>query len=475
MGTECTQEQLQFQGLGRREIVGAFDGGRITSDGGALLLREVDERLGLLERLGGCFVDHRDPRYVEHDVRHLVAQRVVAIALGYEDVNDHDTLGRDALLASVVGVGDVLGEKRIRERDCGRPLASSSTLNRLELGTPDGAESARYKRIVGDTDAMDRLLIDLFLDAHDKPPKEIWLDLDATNDPLHGQQEGRFFHGYYDEYCYLPLYIFAGEHLLCARLRTANQDGAAGSLDELQRIIQQIRKRWPKTRITIRGDSGFCRDPIMTWCEENKIYYLLGLARNKRLQRALGGSMQQARELHEASGASARVFADMRYRTRKSWSAERRVIGKAEVLRSEKENPRFVVTNIPPNRGGGRRIYEDLYCIRGEMENRIKEQQLGLFADRTSTATMRANQLRLYFSSFAYVLMHGLRRLALADTEHARAQATTIRLNLLKIGARLTVSCRRIKLSFSEAYPHQRLFGAALRALQRHPLWCPSG
>ncbi|WP_305801285.1 IS1380 family transposase, partial [Thiolapillus sp.] len=416
-------EQLEFQSLGRRE---------------------VDQRIGLLDRLAACFTDHRNPESIEHSVRDLVAQR------------------------------DLTGERRVREQDLGNPLAASSTLNRLELGTPESASSDRYKRITADSEALDRLLVDLFLESYRKPPRKIWLDLDATDDPLHGQQEGRFFHGYYRCYCYLPLYIFSGEHLLCARLRTADKDASSGSVDELQRIVGQIRARWPKTRIIIRADSGFCRDAIMAWCETNDVGYVLGLARNKRLQQALGKEMEEARLACERTGEAARCFRDFRYRTRKSWSCERRVIGKAEYLPG-KANPRFVVTNLSTRDADAQYLYEDLYCARGEMENRIEEQQLGLFADRTSSATLRANQLRLYFSSFAYVLLHGLRRLGLTGTAFAKAQSTTIRLKLLKIGARLRLTARKVWLSFSEASPYASDIAQILANLKQHPAWSPPG
>lgn len=424
--------QFEFHAIGRREVVGRFDGGRITSDGRGMLLREVDLKLGLDARLARCFTDYRNPNSIEHSVQELVARRVYGLVLGYEDLT---------------------GARRDRQRDRGYPLAGSSTLNRLELSTPEAAERHRYKKIAADPEALDRLLVDLFLDAHDTPPQEIWLDLDATDDPIHGNQEGRFFHRHYRCYCYLPLYIFCGEHLLCARLRQSNQDGAAGSIEELTRIVEQIRTRWPKTKIVIRGDAGFCRDPIMSCCEDHDVSYLLGLARNKRLQAALDKEMAEAQAEHETTGKSARRFRDFRYRTQKSWSCERRVVGKAEVLPG-KSNPRFVVTNLPISHAGAKRLYEELYCVRGGMENRIKEQQqLGLFADRTSAATMRANQLRVYISSFAYVMMHGLRRLGLEGTERAKAQCTTIRLKLLKIGARIWITVRKVWLSFSEAYP----------------------
>ena len=404
----------------------------------------------------------------------LVAQRVYGLALGYEDLNDHDVLRKDSVLALLVGKPDLTGADRVREQDRGNPLAASSTLNRLELSTPECAPADRYKKIAADPDAFDRLLVDLFIESQRKPPRELWLDLDATDDPLHGHQEGRFFHGYYRGYCYLPLYIFCGEHLLCARLRPSNQDGAAGSVDELERIIAQIRGRWPKTRIVIRGDAGFCREAIMAWCETHDVRYVLGLARNKRLQRVLGEAMEEARAAHERTGQPARRFRDFRYKTRKSWSRERRVIGKAEYLPG-KANPRFVVTNLTVREASAKRLYETLYCARGEMENRIKEQQLGLFADRTSTATLRANQLRLYFSSFAYVLIQGLRRLGLAGTAHAKAQSTTIRVKLLKIGARIKITVRKVWLSFSEAYPYAEDIAQILANLQRHPAWSPPG
>jgi hypothetical protein len=472
MSTECTPKQLEFHALGRRNVVGRFDGGCITSDGGGLLLREVDYRIGLIRRLVGCFTDHRNPKSIEHDLEALVAQRIYALALGHEDLNDHDRLRADSVLALLVGKQDLTGQSRQRDRDRGYPLAGASTLNRLELSTPEDAEIDRYKRIGANMNAMDSLLVDLYLESQAEAPKEIWLDLDATDDPLHGHQEGRFFHGYYRCYCYLPLYIFCGEHLLCARLRASNQDGAAGSVEELEGIVGQIRKRWPKTRINIRGDSGFCRDWLMSWCELKGIGYVLGLARNQRLLRAIGRDLQLARVAHECSGQAERRYRELRYRTRKSWSRERRVIAKAEYLPG-KANPRFVVTNLPKSRAGARQLYEKLYCVRGEMENRIKEQQLGLFADRTSSTMMRANQLRLYFSSFAYVLMQGLRRLGLSGTAYARAQCTTIRTKLLKIGARLRVTVRKVWLSYSEAYPDARDLAVILGNLQRHPIWVP--
>ena len=474
MKTQCSGEQLEFHALGRRLVSGRFDGGRISSDAGGVLLREVDKRTGVTARVSRCFVDYRNPASVEHSVHELVSQRVFGIGLGYEDLNDHGQLRGDAVLSLLVGKKDVTGEKRIRERDRGTALASASTLNRMELGEPAQAEHDRYKRIVARPEAFDELLVELFVESQSRAPRELWLDLDATDDPLHGHQEGRFFHGYYGCYCYLPLYIFCGEHLLCARLRESNQDASAGSIEELERIVGQIRRHWPRTRINIRGDSGFCRDSIMKWCEDHGVGFVLGLARNRRLVRALGGAMHEAHRVHRRTGKPARRFGDFTYRTRKSWSRRRRVVGKAEYL-SKGENPRFVVTNLPAHKAAARRLYEKLYCARGEMENHIKEQQLDLFADRTSAHTMRANQLRLYFSSFAYVLMHALRRLGTQGTQFARAQCSTLRLKLLKVGARMKITARRVWLSFSQAYPYAKAFTQVLANLQRKPLWNPSG
>ncbi len=474
MKTQCNGKQLEFHALGRRCVTGRFDGGHISSDAGGVLLREVDKRIGLMSRVSECMVDYRNPASVEHNVHELVSQRVYGIALGYEDLNDHGELRADAVLSVLVGKRDVTGAGRVRERDRGCALASASTLNRMELGAPEQAAHDRYKRIVARGEGFDELLVELFVESHSQAPRELWLDLDATDDPLHGSQEGRFFHGYYGCYCYLPLYIFCGEHLLCARLRESNQDASAGSIEELARIVGQIRRHWPRTRIHIRGDSGFCREPIMKWCEDHRVDYVLGLARNRRLTRALGAAMHQARAAHGRTGKPARRFGDFTYRTRKSWSRSRRVVGKAEYL-SKGENPRFVVTSLSPRKAAAKRLYEQLYCARGEMENRIKEQQLDLFADRTSAHTMRANQLRLYFSSFAYVLMHALRRLGTQGTEFARAQCATLRLKLLKVAARVKITARRVWLSFSQAYPYAKTFTQVLVNLHKAPLWHPPG
>lgn len=470
MKTECTPEQLEFHAFERREVVAKFDGGIISSDGGAVLLRETELRTAILSRLAQQFTDYRDPKRIDHSAQELVSQRVLGIALGYEDLNDHDALASDSLLAMVVGKVDPCGQDRARERDKGKALASSSTLNRLELSLPGASKTERYKKIVANPDGMDRLLVDIFLDAYDEVPKRIWLDLDATDDPLHGDQEGRFFHGYYRHYCYLPLYIFCGEHLLCARLRPSNIDAAAGSVEELERIVSLIRERWPETEMVIRGDGGFCREAIMAWCEQhNGVHYLLGLAKNARLKKALGSAMHSAEEMYRQSGKASRVFEEFSYCTRKSWSQTRRVIGKAEHL-SKGANPRFVVTSLPATEVDARTLYERDYCARGDMENRIKEQQQDLFADRTSTATLRANQNRLYFSSFSYVLLCALRRLGLQGTEMAHAQCGTIRLKLMKIATRLRLSVRKVWLSFSESYPYASLLQQVMDNLQRIPL-----
>jgi len=446
-----------------------FDGGRITSDGGGLLLREVERRTGVIRQFAACFTDHRDPRLIEHHVEELVGQRVYGLALGYEDLNDHDELRRDPLLATLVGKVDPTGAHRLRDRDAGKALAGKSTLNRLELTTADAGPTSRYKKIVIDGAAVDRLFVNVFLHAFRKAPRQIVLDLDATDDPLHGNQEGRFFHGFYGNYCYLPLYIFCGEFLLCARLRRSNIDASSGTVDELQRIVGQIRATWPSVRIIIRADSGFAREEIMTWCEAQAVDYVLGLAKNTRLKRALSKELREAKREHAQTGAPARVFKDFTYKTRKSWSRRRRVVGKAEHL-SGGPNPRFVVTSIPKDDTDARALYEDVYCARGDMENRIKEQQLGLFADRTSTATMRANQIRLWLSSVAYVLLHALRRLGLQGTTLAKAQCDTIRLKLLKIGAQVRVTVRKIWVSLASGSPYATIFEKTYLNLLAVPL-----
>jgi Transposase DDE domain group 1 len=456
MRTQCNAEQLQFSCVERRRVVAGFDGGTVSSDAGGLLLGRADEAIGLIDRLAGCFIDERNPELIEHAVRTLIGQRVFGMALGYEDLSDHESLRHDAVF------GTLLGKLEPKRRaDCAA-LAGKSTLNRLELHESGG--SSRYHKIRPDAPAIERLWVDLYLDAHRRAPRQIILDLDATDDPLHGHQEGRFFHGYYDGYCYLPLYIFAGEHLLCAKLRRSNIDGAAGACEEVQRIVGQIRERWSSVKIILRADSGFCREELMSWCEQNAVDYVFGLAKNVRLVRSIGAQLRAAQVESRQTQRPARRFKELKYRTRKSWCRRRRVVAKAEQT-GDKSNPRFIVTSLSKEQWPARELYEDFYCARGECENRIKEAQLDLFADRLSAATFRANQLRLWFASAAYVLMHALRRVGLAGTTLAHACANTIRLRLLKIGAVVTVSVRRVRLAMSEAHPNQREFIAAFHAL----------
>jgi hypothetical protein len=466
--TECSQTSFHFATEFRREAVARFDGGAITTDAGALLLHQTEHKAGILRQFAGCFRDHRKPEQVEHSVAELVRQRVYALALGYEDLNDHDQLRADPLLAMLSGKSDIAGRERRRARDRGKAGAGKSTLNRLELTPADADESARYKKIALDFSAVDRTLVDLFIQRLPRQPQQIVLDLDATDDPLHGGQEGRFFHGYYGGYCYLPLYIFAGEHLLCARLRESNQDASAGALEELEPIVAQLRRSWPDVAIVLRGDSGFCREELMSWCERNGVDYVFGLAKNARLIKRIRKALNKARRRFAATGRAARVFAELRYRTRRSWSRKRRVVGKAERLQKG-DNPRFVVSSLDASELDARGLYEDLYCARGEMENRIKEQQLDLFADRTSTSQMRSNQIRLYFSSIAYCLLQALRELGLEGTKMARAQCSTIRVRLLKIGARVCVTVRKVWISMATGHPAQGLFAAAYANLARAP------
>jgi hypothetical protein len=475
MKTECNQKFFAFHALGKREVIGSFDGGRITSDGGGLLLRETEQLVGVIRQFGACFTDHRDPDLIEHTVQELVAQRIYGLALGYEDLNDHDELRHDPFMAVLAGKVDPSGRGRRRKRDRGKALAGKSTLNRLELTPPDATPRHRYKKIVIDEGGVQRFFVDVFLQAHKRPPKRIVLDLDATDDPLYGNQERRFFHGYYMHYCYLPLYIFCGEFLLCAKLRPSNIDASAGSLEEVERIVKQIHEAWPKTQIVIRGDSGFAREPLMAWCEDQQnVHFVLGLAKNGRLIEAIGAELQEAEARYEKSGEPARIYKDFTYQTRRSWSVSRRVIGKAEHL-PKGANPRFVVTSIPPEQIDAATLYEVEYCGRGDMENRIKEQQLYLFADRTSTSQMRSNQIRLWFSSAAYVLLQALRRLGLKGTRMAKAQCHTIRLRLLKIGALIRVTVRKVWVSWSEGYPYQSVFAQVYARLRKQgpiPMRC---
>jgi hypothetical protein len=451
MPTECSPALFEFAPVETRRVVAGFDGGAITSNAGALLLGATDRAIGLVRRFAACFRDARAPERIEHEVATLVGQRVFGIALGYEDLVDHDQLRHDPVLAVLAG------KLTARRAGCA-PLAGKSTLNRLEHA-PTGAPG-RYHRIGHDAAAVEALFVDLFLDAHRSAPRQIILDLDATDVPLHGHQEGRFFHGYYDCHCYLPLYIFCGRHLLAARLRRSNIDASAGALEEVQRIVGRIRARWPRVRILLRADSGFVREAIMAWCEAHRVDFVFGPARNPRLVEELAIDLAWAEEEASTTGKPARRFRDFRWSTLDSWSRRRRVVGKAEWTRGE-ANPRFVVTSLQRGEIDARVLYERVYCARGDMENRVKECQLDLFAGRASAATMRANQLRLWLASMAYVLLCALRRIGLAHTQFAEATCGTLRLALLRIGAQVRRSVRRIKVAMASAHPFQDEFALA--------------
>ena len=444
--TDCTQSGFGFEACGAREIVARFDGGTISSDGGAFLLRQTDKLLNLLPRLAECFLDGRNPEQVEHSILEMLSQRIYGLALGYEDLNDHEQLRKDPVFGILAG-----------REELDQPLAGKSTLNRMELGA---GTKDRYKKITFWKDSIDELLVKAYTESQAQAPDRIILDVDTTDLPLHGKQEGRFFHGYYDSYCYLPLYVFCGEHVLCARLREANHDAAFGSLQEIQRIVTQIRATWPEVKIILRGDSGFCRNELMSWCENHRVDYVFGLARNRRLRRIIGGQMHAATQQWNQTGKPARVFTEFDYQTKKTkkggWERARRVVAKAEHI-DGKENPRFVVTSLTGESWAAQALYEELYCARGDMENRIKE-QFSLFADRVSAETMRANQMRLYLSAMAYILVSGLRRIGLQGTELAEAQVPTIRTKLLKIGAQIRVTVRKVWVSMASSYPWQDLY-----------------
>jgi len=453
MRTECSAERFDFGTVAGRTVEAAFDAGLVTSDAGALLLKATDEAIGLIERFAGCFHDERRPELIEHEVATLVGQRVFGIALGYEDLNDHDELRHDPLMA-------VLAGKLVAKREDCAPVAGKSTLNRLELSK---LEATRYHKISHNPVATKKLLVDLFLESRTRPPREIVLDLDATDDPLHGEQEGRFFHGYYDCYCYLPLYIFCGRHLLLAKLRRADRDAAAGVVEEVARLIAHIRAQWPNTRILLRADADFARDELMAWCETDDVDFVLGVGRNERLMAEIAPELDRVAAKSARTGQPQRRFKSFMWSTRHTWSRERRVVAKIEWTK-EGANPRFVVTSLTRRQCKAKDLYEAVYCARGDMENRIKECQLDLFADRTSAATIRANQLRLWFYSMAYVLLCALRRIGLHDTDLAQATCGTIRLKLLKIGALVRISVRRIRIAMSSVCPNAQIWGgAALR------------
>jgi hypothetical protein len=456
MQTECTPKLFEFEAVERRKVVAGFDGGDITSNSGALLLRQADRGLGLVRRFAECFIDRRDARYIEHSVETLVGQRVFGLALGYEDLNDHDELRWDPTFAVLAGK-----LKAIRQ-DCA-PVAGKSTLNRLEHTPKRNAD--KYHKIDYDAARIEALFVDLFVEAQAKAPHRLVVDLDPTDLPLHGRQEGRFFHGYYDNYCYLPLYVFCGRHLLGCKLRRANTDASAGAVEEIGRIIGHIRQAWPRVRITLRADSAFAREELMRWCEENRVDYVFGLARNSRLEEELAKPLAQAAQQFAQTGQASRLFREFRYRTVDSWSRARRVVGKAEHT-TEGANPRFVVTSLSRIRFPARALYEDLYCARGEAENRIGE-QFELFADRVSSVTMAANQLRLWLSGMAYVLVDSVRRVGLAHTQFVNASVQTIRLKLLRLGAQVRTSVRRIHFAMASGCPNQSEFEMAYLYLQR--------
>ena len=451
--TECIEDRFEFASVqGTREVVAEFSGGTISSDGGGLLLQETDSKINLLARFSQCFLDGRNPTLIEHSVEQMVRQRVYGLALGYEDLNDHDQLRQDPLLGLMAGKAEPGAEL----------LAGKSTLNRMELGT---GIATRYKKITYWRDSVDELLVNVFLEAHKEAPARIVLDIDTTDMALHGNQEGRFFHGYYGHYCYLPLYIFCGEHVLCARLRPSNVGPAVGSKKEVERIVTQIRQRWPEVKIILRGDSGFCADEIMTWCEEHRVEFVIGMARNKRLESLVAEPLAEAQRQFESTQQPARVFVEFQHQTLSgSWNRKRRVVAKAEHI-DGKSNPRFIVTSVDAEKWDKQKLYEELYCARGDMENRIKEQFV-LFADRVSASTMRANQLRIYFSVMAYSLLNGLRRVGLRATALATAQVGTIRLRLLKIGALVRVTVRKVWVRMASSYPYQALFSQVLRQLR---------
>jgi Transposase DDE domain group 1 len=452
--TECNQDRFGFASVGgSREIVAEFSGGTMSSDGGGLLLQETDSKMNLLTRFSQCFVDVRNPDRIEHSVEQLIRQRVFALALGYEDLNDHEQLRRDPLLGIMSGKAEPVTEL----------LAGKSTLNRMELGT---GMPTRYKKITFWRDSVDELLVDVFLEAHPVAPQQIVLDIDTTDLALHGKQEDRFYHGYYKHYCYLPLYIFCGDHVLCARLRPSSIGPAVGSRKEVERIVQQIRLRWPEVEIILRGDSGFCSNELMAWCEQQeRVEYVVGMARNQRVEGLLAGPLAEVKQQFEATQQPARIFIEFEHETLQgTWSKKRRVVAKAEHI-DGKSNPRFIVTSLDSESWEKQKLYEELYCARGDMENRIKEQFV-LFADRVSASTMRANQLRVYLSVIAYTLMNGLRRLGLPGTAMATAQVGTIRLRLLKIGALIQVSVRKVWVRMASSYPYQALFSQVLQQLR---------
>lgn len=430
------KEKLKFQGIGTKKVIGSFDGGIITSDAGGLLLGEVESRSNILKNFSKCFTDYR--KFCDYSVKDLISQRILGIIFGYEDLNDHEKLRNDPTLITLVG----------------NKLAGKSTLNRLE--SSEASISNRYKKIVFDEKKIEDFFVEVFLNSFSTPPKEIILDLDATDDEIHGNQEGKFYQGYYGHYCFLPLFIFCGDFLLCAKLRRSNIDGAFGAKDELERIIKKIREKYPNVIIRIRGDGGYCRDEIMTWCEGNNCHFIVGMPKNTRLTKIIEEEMACAKFAYQHTLEPSRVFKTFNYRTLDSWNKERRVIAKAEHL-EKGANPRFIVTTLE-SPDDGNYLYEEVYCQRGEMENRIGEMKNDFFSGRTSCTKFKSNQLRLWFSAVAYVLSNELRRTGLKGTELARAHFSTIREKIFKIGASVIVTATKIHFHFASSYPFSELF-----------------
>lgn len=465
MQTECKSEKIKLQDFGKRLVEVSFDGGKLSSDGGLILVRELELKQNIVKRFSSCFNDYRDRSKTDFSVLELLKQRIFGIVHGYEDLSDHDDLRFDSLMAVSVGRKDPTGQDRKQKKDKGKSLAGKSTLNRLELSLEEDCSKNRYKKIDYDSEKIEHFFVDHFISRYTKAPKEIILDIDATDDPLHGDQEGKYFHGYYKSYCYLPLYIFCGSHLLFSKLRTADIGVAKNVVEEFEWIIKKIRKAWKNVKIIIRGDGGFSSDEIMSWCEKNEVFYILGLSKNSRLNKQISQQLKKAGKKYYLSGKAARCYRDFKYRTKKSWSRKRRVVGKAEYLQKG-PNQRFVVTNLGKEDYMAKELYENLYCARGDMENRIKEQQLALFADRTSTHFMRSNQLRLWFSGVAYIIINELRNVGLKGTGFAKLQSATIRNKFLKIGALLTISFRRFTIKFAEGYPYKELFRKMVMNIQ---------
>jgi hypothetical protein len=445
--TDCSPDPFHFARAGGKAVVADFHGGRLTTDSGALLLRELEGRLGLVDALDAAIPDPRRPELIRHDQKALLAQRIVALACGYEDLNDHLTLRRDPALQLAAG--------RVPEPEA--TLASPATLCRLE----NRIDRATLARLAG-------VLVDQFLASHETPPEALILDFDATDDPIHGHQEGRFFHGYYDQYCYLPLYVFCGDELLVAYLRPSDIDASRHARAILKLLVRRLRAAWPQVKITIRADSGFCRWRLMRWCDSHGVGYVLGLARNPALERMARDWTEQAARRFASTAQPQRHFGSVGYAAA-SWDRPRRVIVKAEHT-ARGANPRFVVTNVP---GDPQELYDRVYCQRGEAENRIKEQQLDLFADRTSCHRFLSNQFRLLLSSAAYLLVQALRRTALAGTALAEAQVGTIRLKLLKVAARVVITARRVVFHLSSSYPDQDLFRRIWRRVEARPVVVP--